>query len=60
MNSKLRTWTIFHKNEDFKGAIGQLVPSRIDEVNDVRMSFEQSLVTKGVRYETSGMLEDAP
>lgn len=41
----LRTWTIFHEDEDFKSTIGQLMPSRIDEVDDVGVTFEQPLAT---------------
>lgn len=42
-NRTQRTWTEFHKDEDFEYTIGQGVPCRVNEMDDVGMAFEQSL-----------------
>ena len=37
------TWTILHQNEDFVYSGGGPIPGCIDEVNDIRVAFQNTL-----------------
>ena len=38
-----RTWTILHQNEDFVNSSGGPIPSRIDQVDDIGVAFQNTL-----------------
>jgi hypothetical protein len=38
-----RTWTILHQNEDFIYSSGCPIPGRIDQVDNIRVAFQNTL-----------------